>query len=382
MNSVKLFTIITLIIAGLLAGCQNKPTKSNFDSSGTEFGFEPPPVWSGSMQNLKRHLVNLEPYIFDKEKFNAVESEAVLIKEIHGLAVESSYVKHDPAIATKDPTVKFVASQFAEELQQADQNFKGGWKDYSRSQLMKVTSYCVECHTRLRQGPEFQTDSKSNYVSTLSRRNQIELFIAFREFDKAFSLSLESVRPESTFIQKESDIYAVARLGLQVAVQFQQNITKTGLLLSTIDKNKSIPRYLKLANDRWKISIQHWNPDTNLRSLSEIRELIKNRHSEIDDMRAIAALLTYLTSPIQEQELGEALLLTGESYERLNGVSTLALQDNYYEACVRKAPKTKWGKKCFNNLENSVRSSYSGLSKIGLPQDVKKKLDQLKKQLE
>lgn len=366
----------------VLFSCQNFSKTSPERSGSEQVGVQTIAAGNGSMRNLKAYLIDLGPYIFDKDKFNDVENEAILIKEIHGLAVESANVKHDPAMMAKDPTVKFVSGEFAEELLQADKNFRGGWKDYSRSQLMKVTSYCIECHTRVRQGPEFQTDTKLSYVSNLSPRNQIELHIAFREFDKAYALSLSSLRSESTFIQKDSDIYAVARLGLLVAVRFQNNIDKAKLLLSTIDKNKSAPAYLKLDAKRWKVSVNRWSPTTRLNTLVEIRRLKRLRLTEIEDMRIIAALLPLLGQDLSDEELGEGLFLAGESYELLDAISALSLQDNYYEACVRQVPHTTWGKKCFSNLENSVKTSYTGTANLGLPVDVKKKLDTLKKKLE
>ena len=363
----------------MISGCQHPPTKSNFDPTGGDVGFKPPPVWNGSMQNLKAHLINLEPYIFDKSKFSAKENEEFIKNEMHELTIQASYVKHDPVVSTKDPTVKFVANQFAEELQQAGENFEDGWKEYSRSQLMKVTTFCVACHTRFRQGPEFKDSIHPTYVSSLSPRNQVELHVAFREFDKAFLLSANSLATDASTFTNETDMYAIALLGLQVAAQFQNDKEKANQLLRIIEKNKTAPTYLKLANERWKKSVSRWDPNQTFHQLSDIRSLINERQSEIDDMRALAALLTMLGDKVAENQLGETLFLTGQSYEFLGSASSLSLQDNYYEACVRKVPKTVWGRRCFDNLERSVHANYTGLLKLGLPKDVQKKMESLKK---
>lgn len=371
--------IIFISILSVLA-CQSPPTKSVNVNGGVQHGFLPPPVWNASMQNLKQHMVNLEPYIFDKAQFNDPKNNEYLKKEIHNLAVESKNVKHDPLVLTKDPTIVFVAAQFSDELQKADINFSTGWSEYSRWQLAKVTSYCLECHTRMREGPSFSYDESSkSYVKNLPAAERVELMIAFRQYEPAYSYVLEKLNEAQSGVNLNYDPDRIARLGLLVSVQYMQDVGKAKRITVAIEKNSTLPIYLKQSNRLWKKSLALWEPNENLNVLPKIRNLLKKRISEIEDMRAIPALLRLLTEGLSREELGEALLLTGESYEALHKISAMSLHESYYESCVRKSPKTKWAPICFKKLSDSITLGYTGSSGTHIPSEVKLHLEEIEK---
>lgn len=114
-----------------------------------------------------------------------------------------------------------------------------------------------------------------------------------------------------------------------------------------------MPEFLKRKNLQWKKSLAAWTLNDSLRTLPDVQNLLKLHYSEIEDMRAITALLRILSDDLNEEQLGEALMLTGESYEKINSIYKLSLHENYYESCVRKAPKTKWAELCFNKLNEA-----------------------------
>ncbi|MFZ3229111.1 MAG: hypothetical protein WA160_02815 [Pseudobdellovibrio sp.] len=365
-----------------LVSCNSSPTKTDLVLGGPEQGFLPPPVWKSSMQNLKKDLITLQPYFFDKVKFNDPKNKLFLEKEIHSLAQESLNIKHDPMISSQDPSVRFISIQFADELTRADENFSTGHLEFSRSQLVKVTSYCVECHTRLKQGPDFNSQtSTTGYLDKLPVVEQIEFMIAFRQFDSAFDLVLKTMKKSLPKNSIDYDSNRIARLGLLIAVQFKQDGANAQKLTAAIEMNSSLPSLLRKKNKLWIKSLASWGSNDTLRTLPEIRNLIKNRKSEVEDMRVIAALLQILTTELNTDELGEALLLTGESYESINKISIMSLHENYYESCVRKAPKSKFAKICFDKLNDSIRTSYSGTSGTQVPTDIQKNLQNLKKEL-
>lgn len=328
------------------------------------------------MQNLKKDLIILQPFIFDKKKFNDNQNEAFLKKSIHALSVGSQNVKHDPVLRDKDPTVRFVATQFASEIQEADMNFQNGFREYARSQLTKVTSYCLECHTRLKDGIEVRLqDSVEPYVNSLPVKDQIEFMIAFRQYDSAFKIALKEVK--STLSSRE-DLEEITRLGLLVSVRFMQDKDRAELLSAALRSNPKVAPYLKNRNLTWKKSLQAWNSGKPLVTLSDIRLLGKAGTSEIEDMRTIPALLRLLTDELSDDELGEALFLTGKSYENLMGISILTLHENYFESCINRVPHSRWSKQCYKRYEDSIVASYTGSAGTRVPLSVRTKLNTLK----
>ncbi len=371
---------IIILFSLIYVSCQSRPTKTDYVNGGVEHGFLPPPVWNQSMQNLKQDMLTLEPYIFDSVEFSSPSNHEFLGKQIHKLAEETKNVKHDPIILTKDPTVRFVAAQFADEIQKADENFQEGWMGYSRSQLAKATSFCLECHTRIHDGPEFSPhDTARPYLSTLPVVEQIEFMIAFRQFNAAYDLALQNLKEiqSEKMINTSSD--RVARLALLVSVQYMQDIEKTNKVIKIISQNTTLPLYLKKSNLQWKKSMANWHSSDSLKELPAVRNMLNNRVSEIEDMRAIPALLNLLTEGQSRSEQSESLYLTGQSYENLNKISTMSLHENYYESCARKAPESKWAQKCFDRLLNSVTLNYSGSGGTRIPPEIKSRLDNLQK---
>lgn len=363
--------------------CQSLPTKSDSQPGGPEHGFLPPPVWNVSMQSMKEQLIKLEPFVFNRVEFSDLKNREFLGKEIHELAEQSKNVKHDPNIITKDPTLKFVAAKFSDEIQRADENFSSGWTEYSRWQLARATSFCIECHTRTNQGPSFdRQESTRTYLSSLSVVSQIEFLISFRQFDQAYKLALQKLRQVSgqEAVGIESD--RVARLGLLISVEYMNSLEKTKALVEVISQNNSLPTYLKQDNKTWKKSLEKWDQNESFRELPQIRNLMSHRISEIEDMRAIPALLNILTVGLSRNEQGEALYLTGLSYENLNRVSIISLHENYYEACIHRAQKTEWAAKCFKRYVEAVTASYTGSSGTHIPRDVKLRIEELRNEVD
>lgn len=376
-------TVQVLLILLLAISCQNKPTKTDFVEGGAEQGFLPPPVWNSSMQNLKQEMLSIQHFIFDKEQFENPQNKAFLRKKIHQLAEESKNVKHDPVTWTKDPTLRFVAAQFAEELQKADENFQAGWTEYSRWQLVKTTNYCLECHTRMRDGPSFNPENSTrDYFTRMPVPSRIEFLISFRQFEPALKLSMEKLSVDQEDKQVDVDSDRIARLGLLVALQYMQDREKTQKLINVIKQNKDLPDYLKKSNRLWQHSLDRWDENDRLDQLPKIRAFVNRRTSEVDDLIAIPALLRLLTTPLSRDELGETLYLTGKSYAAFHRGAVVPLHENYYEACVRQAPQTKWGALCYKKLSESVADSYTGSAGTRIPVDVKIRLEHLKKEIE
>ena len=141
--------------------------------------------------------------------------------------------------------------------------------------------------------------------------------------------------------------------------------------------------FLKQNLNTCKTSIAYWkNHKDHFENLEDARILIKNRNSEIDDMRAISGLLQLLGNYLKGDELGEALYLIGKSYESINEIAPLLLHENYYESCILQVPHSKWSKKCFKNLEASIQFGFSGSGGMHVPMAVQVHLDSLRKEAE
>lgn len=341
-----------------------------------------PPSWSANMQELRESLLKIEPYLVDEKKFAATESEGLLKKELQHLADLTKNVTHNPTLISRDPTVRFVASQFSQDIQRSAESFEQGKKDFARYQLMKVTGYCIECHTRTQQGPQYEGVDKNKNLQSLSRFQKAEYLISVRYFDEALKLLTEEIsNPEgASFARAEKS----AKYGLMITVQFQQNPVKALEFVKKIEESKAVSIALKEKAKTWKASLNAWKnekPGALGAGISAYRKMAAKKDSDVDLMRALAGILPWLSTELKPEELGEGLYLVGNCYEGLNDLSFFNLHENYYESCVRLVPRTQWAKKCYSRLEESIRFGYSGSGGTHIPIEIQLYLENLKKDI-
>lgn len=376
---VKVMSIAVLggAVALIWAGCKSGGAKETSSASPQAT----PANWNQSMVQLRESLAGIEPYLVDEAKFAAPANQEFLQKEIKNLSVLSKNVTHNPTILSKDPTVRFVASQFSQDIQRSAESFEMGRKEFSRYQLMKVTGYCIECHTRTQQGPQFEGPQQNKNLQGLSRFQRAEYLIAIRYFDDALKLLEEELADPTSvgFVRMEK----AAKHGLAITVQYQQNSQKALDFLQILEKSKSAPFALKEKAKVWRKSLVAWKSEKSKnQGIALYRKLALKKDSEVDLMRALAGLLPYLSKDLKTEELGEGLYLVGLCYEGLGDLSLFSLHENFYESCIRSAPHTAWARKCHAKLEDSIRFGYSGSGGTHIPVEVQIYLDELKKNLD
>jgi hypothetical protein len=373
----KLFSCILLLT--LIVGCNHKSVDG--EASGSNKNSDTPVNWTLNMVQLKDSLARLEPYLVDEKKFEAIANAAIIKKEIDIILVNSRNVIHNPTIVSRDPTVRIVASQFAQDIQRSAESFEQGKKEFSRYQLMKVTGYCIECHTRTQQGPQYEKPLLNKNLAGLSRFQRAEYLIATRYFDEGLTLLEEDIvaaAAENNFTRVER----ASKYGLMITVQFMQNPNRALAFVKKIEEAKGVPFAIKEKSKLWRKSILEWkamkSPKDSSLTLAKLRVLADRKDSEVDQMRAIAGLLPFLAMEPKGAELGESLFLAGRCYESLSDLSLFSFYENYYTACIHSVPNSTWSKKCYERLEDSIQFGYSGSGGTHIPIEIQVQLDKLK----
>jgi hypothetical protein len=336
-----------------------------------------PETWAGSMQGLKQSLQSLLPTLFDTQEFYRKESEGEILRQLSELSSQSKNVSHNPSLPGRDPTVRFLATDLEADLELVRSAFAEGKKEFARFQLMKVTQYCVECHTRTQQGPELK-GSAGPFFNSMSSLNQVEYLIAFRDFDRAIEVSQQALRSATPQLKLLWQLDRVAKLGLQVSIQYKNSYKDAQKIIETVQGNSALPLFLRSKAKAWSVSLKKLQtqvPDKD--ELVAARNLLSDDSGEIERMRALSLLLRTLSRQPGNDVLAEALYLTGRAYEELNE-SSISLHENYYESCIRERPRSKWSKLCFEKLEQSIAMGYTGSSGTHLPLDVHVRLEKLR----
>lgn len=376
---------ISLFAGALLIGlvsCQSADKNSDKSKAGTPagVGVTQPSSWAGSMKGLQSNLADLEPYLIETTRFELPANQEVIQKKIDELAANASQVNHNPTLKHRDPTVQFVASQFSTHLKRASNHFRDGRKSFARYEIIKVTQFCVECHMRMQSGPEFTLGRIENFQTQMPLLDRAEYLIASRKFDGAFDLMIEKLRNARASDPEPWRLDRVAKMALQVAVQFKQDPAMADKVVKTVQENPGLPFFLKEKAKEWKKSVGAWKREkAKPKGIVEIQNLIYQRTSDVEAMRALPEILKKLSVGTEGAEASEWMFLAAESYRAINEISSIELSENYLEACIKNSPRSEIARKCFRALEGAVREGYTGSAGTFLPADATQELEELRK---
>jgi tetratricopeptide (TPR) repeat protein len=242
---------------------------------------------------------------------------------------------------------------------------------------MKVVGSCVQCHSRLQQGPEFSGFLlKEENLNSMNWSQKGEYYLAIRRFDSAANILHQGLKTEA-----DTGLDKASALALQLAVQYEQKPDQARKVTDSILSNPAAPGYLKKKALGWQLSIQDWKTQKkNPVTIADIRRILQNGKTEVDTMRALAATLLLLSTEPPKPTLGEALLLAGQAYEKLSEFLPYDLHENYFTSCIRSQPHTPESKACYERLEASTKFGYTGTSGSHIPVEIQIWLDQLQKE--
>lgn len=347
------------------------------------------------MQSFQIALLDLMPVVMNPASFREDAQVARVEKDVKKLLEASRQISHSPMLREKDPTLRFVASAFHEDLRRVDEAFSMGKREYARYTLMNVTAYCIECHTRTSSGPSFQTPEIEKALVALNSLERGEYLLATRQFDRALVEFESVIRGE---LAKDGNLFQLdraVRYSLAVSIKFLRNPQKALSIVEMIEKSSRSPFFLKQSARSWKSALTSWvrersqgqgNPNE---LLSTSRKLIDqgkiaqsgfaDRGGDVYFLRALSDLHQLMSMKISKPVLGESLFLTGVAYESVRDLSVWSLHENYFESCIRQLPASKWSAQCYKRLEESVLAGFTGSSGTRLPMDVQVRLGELKK---
>lgn len=375
-ESALLVPLFALVLGVSCQSVETSPEKKADDSAAP---VNAPANWNGSMKELRKTLTELEPYLFDTVRYEYPANRELIRGKLEKLADISAKVNHDPTVVVRDPTVKFVASQFAKHLRRATEQFNDGRRMYARYEVISVTRFCVECHTRMPGGPQNMLDRSQPFLREMPTIDRAEYLISARDFDAAYDLLLGTLEHAGATTPPGMAYDRVAKLALQIAVQFKQSTRLTRDVIKTITENPNLPYYLKERARGWKRSLEEWEKEKPTpETLWSLRKMVEDRATDIEALRALPRVLARLSAHPDSTENAELLSLAGQCYEAIDEISSLGLGQNYYEACIRAQPHSAVARGCYTRLEGSISAGYTGTGGTRVPGDVQSELRALK----
>jgi len=366
----------------VISSCQKTTIKSNSPLT-------PSQELKTSMSHLRYELDQTLPYLLNPKEFHNPKNNDLLKERLQAMSQISSQVSHEPAIKDQDPILSFLSIGFKDDIARSVDAFNLGHREYARINLLNVSAYCIECHTRTNSGNSLDMESVKSNWSKMRIIDQLDYLVATRQFENARQLAKSITSKGLSENVNVFDLDRAARLGLLVTVRFEQNPKHAIELVDGLLKSPRIPFYLRSAAESWKKQLIAWQ--SNLRGsgdpLAQARSLVKEmqsangdeRYFEINMLRVQALLNPMVSKTLNPEAQGELLYLLGVSYDVTKDLAMWSLHENYFEACVRKLPKTNWANRCYEALEKSIYFGYTGSRGTFIPEEVENKLKELKK---
>lgn len=353
-----------------------------------------PPSWQTKMKALAGTMGELLPELVSPQGDRAIiEKGAKALAELsHDLQEGREKGKLVPP-ADVDPSVRYLVTQFSEQAKRAYSVIQLGNLEYGKSLLRTVTTYCIACHTRHENGPEFSTFPLSPKAEKLGKAERAELYVATRQFDKGLALFQELIADKDLAKNHPFDWEQPIRNALAIAVRVKKDPASSAEIIATASK-LPLPDFEQARLAKWKKAVDAWKKEpaikihTEAGLAAEMRRLLKeamavqwypvDRSAEIQYLRASAAAHDLLRVATNPRVIAEALMGAGAAYEVLSNPAFWPMHEFYYEACIRQLPHSDLSRECFSRFEQSVYFGYTGTSGTRVPGDTQELLLKLK----
>ncbi len=343
--------------------------------------------WAHQMQNLTHHLSELLPLLTDPKSSSDAEKKKFFEAKITELKTIAHEINESTPAPDQDPTLKLIGKRFEDNLKLSLESFNTGHIEFSRTILKNALAQCVQCHTRLEVGPALAQPQFLNSLQKVAIVEKVQFLIASRFFDDALK--------EITFaIDNDPDLSIVAwqklvQMGLIINARFKYDPKLSLQFIKHLEQNKSIPFFIKRNLPYWKSSLNEWKRNTklavNLKSaqtiISRADAAQKSSRSEggtIDYLRASGLLHHFLAKTQLPSTKADALFQLGLIYENIGEIGAWSMNEDYYELCIRTQPHTDIAKKCFDRFKESTIAGFSGTGGLHIPEDVQKRMTELR----
>lgn len=378
--------VISMGLAILAVQCAHKER--------TEDSAEKLAKWHQSMHRLSESLSRLLPLTASPRAFNDpknrqdIANDVQVLKSVaHAIDVSKMKPGHDPAVA-------FMAQRFSSNMDEALVQLETN-RPYARRLIQQSTAHCISCHTRTDEGrSNLQLSSLAN-VQRLTSLEQVEFFIAVRDYDRALERFDQVVNSPDAQILNPHDMEMLAEKALAIVVRVKRDSDLANEMVSRIIDARWAPVYLRLNALTWKRSIEQWEkerPVSELNAKEQFRlaKLLINKGNQLRAtsplgqagliyfLRASSILHELLAQSPNQAQYGEELYHAGLAAEALRDMNLWTLQEAYYEACIRHSPRTALAKKCYVRLEQIQLSGYATDDGGALPREVRDRLIELK----
>ncbi len=341
--------------------------------------------WPLLMQQLTQNLLDLLPALTDPTIKGA--EKKIFQSKIAELKRIAQNINEHTIAPDQDPSLKLIGKRFEDNLKLSLESFETGHTEFARTTFKSALAQCFQCHTRTNVGPALAQPQFINSLQKVAIVEKVQFLIASRYFDDAMKEITVAVKDGSQLSIVEWQ--KLVQMGLIINVRYQNDAKNTQQFLKLLSQNKNLPLFIKRPLPFWQKSVEDWNrkikPSVNLATAEQMvkqadlfQKDSRGEGGTVEYLRAASLLHQFLTKDQTPAIKAEALLQLGFIYENIGEIGAWSMNEDYYELCIRTSPHTEISKKCFEKFQASTVSGFSGTGGVNIPEDVKRRITELK----
>jgi hypothetical protein len=268
---------------------------------------------------------------------------------------------------------------------------------FAQKRMKALTSLCISCHSQLSEvasenafGNAICNVKKEAFGSNYAFGNYLFLVRRFNDSEKYFDLAIT----EAVKSNDDQELFASLRRIISIHTKINFNPSLADSFIKKYQGDKSLP---VLAQDQlkiWSRSLKKWK-NFNPKKIKSIESFIKIYLAPLEDNKdkiasgenditllvSSGVLSKYLNDNPKSKNVPGILYWLSIAERRLSNSFFFSLSDLYLKDCVRLYPKSKYGKKCYQEYADNIEFGYSGSGGTDIPKEEKQELDALKEAL-
>ena len=354
-------------------------------------------AWAGTRTTMQSMIQDLEPLLsltLDESGWGAgmnrskIESGLKsLVKHSHSLRVETD------RNGTLDPAFTLLAPVLGQQVDLAMAAYRMGQFEYARETVRSLTSSCFACHSRMPGWDSQEPRGLPERLKALPLLEQARFQATLRRMDAALELYHEALlRPD---FQKRAPLQwnRALREAMTLLIRVKRQPATARQWLSDLENSPDLPVFMKREMKGWIEDLRILTKDTARKTLDEealarkitkaFRDSKSRRMYPMDHAADVRFLdLTSLLFEFERRfpassRIAEVEFMQGYAHETLDTPPFSNLHELFYESCIRRSPHSGISKQCYEHLEKSVISGFTGSSGTHIPVDAKNRLLEL-----
>ena len=340
------------------------------------------------MQRLYFLADKMQNYSFNKSEYLNPKNEKEIAENLREFTLTVNKIKQEKIGGEDD--MKFRLKQLNEGLNDAEQAFKDGFKDYSFWALKSTLNNCYSCHTQKGLG---ETQYKMSAVKKAAPFVQAEFLFLVRNYKEAIPL-FEKLATNYPKALTSDELETSLQKLLYYSVRVKKNDAETSEMLGRISKNKELPEFVKRDIAAWTkyLAVKKFGvaDEADLTSAAALENYITDRNNLAANYRL--GNQRYLLDLETDQKLFDLLGKSQDKNLRPWVLYWLAYQEKDYRQnmfdmsaeyylieCLEKYSSNPAAKRCLALYKEIQAEAYTGSRGTEIPRSMKNTLDSYEK---